>query len=351
MIRGAVLLFGVQEIAMNHRVFVSSCAALAVVVAGCGLKEQFPERAIFVANGMSSSVSVIDPVDGRVVGEIALDEGFHPHHMAISPDGTKLVIAAPNADLSQGHGDHAHDGAASKVYVIDSSNGDQKGVLDVAATVHNAAFLDDFSTMALGMMEHGMIAGYGVDKLDEQWTTEVGADPLEVTLVSGNRIVVANAGDGTLSILDGATHSVTDTTEVGQVPTAVWSTPSGLFVSLEGDKKVAILSSGNLGEVTGSYDVGGVPGQVASGKSGGDVWIAVEDRGVVEVRDPSNGEVTHTVEVGGKPHGVLVDQSAGLVYVTDEVGGRVVRIDAATYEVKDEIAVGESPNGIVLNGL
>lgn len=196
-----------------------------------------------------------------------------------------------------------------------------------------------------------MLAGYGAQELDEQWTLAVGKEPLEVTNVSGNRLVVANSGDGTLTIVDAATHTATDTAmDVGAKPIALWATPAGLFVSLEGDEKVAILSSGNLADVTGTYDVGGVPGQVASAKSGGDVWIAVEDRGVLEVRDPSNGKVTQTVEVGGRPHGVIIDQSAGLVYVTDEDGGRVVRIDAATYTVKDEIAVGKTPNGIVQNG-
>lgn len=333
---------------MDRSSLVFTGAALALAAAGCGLNEKFPERAIFVANGGDGTISVIDPADGRVVGEIEVDAGFHPHHLAISPDGTKVSVAAPNVDLSKGHGgDHA--GAASKVYLFDASSGSKSASADVAATVHNVAFLDDFSSVALAMMEHGMIAGYGASKLDEQWTLNVGKDPLEVTPVTGGRLLVANSGDGTISIVDGATHAVLDTAAVGDMPIAVWNTPTGLFVSLEGDKKVAILSSGNLKDVTGTYDTAGVPGQVIATKSGGDVWIAVESRGVVEVRAASNGAVTQTIDVGGKPHGLLFDPKANLVYVTDEAASRVIRIDATKYTITDEITVGAAPNGIVQN--
>ena len=101
------------------------------------------------------------------------------------------------------------------MYVVDSTNGDYS-VLDVDATVHNAAFLD-FSTFALAMMEHSMISAYDAAKRTEQWNTPVGADPLEVTLASGGRILVANSGDGTLSIVDAGTHSVVGSADVGEM--------------------------------------------------------------------------------------------------------------------------------------
>lgn len=326
---------------------ISGCIAIGLTATACGLTEKFPERAIFVANGNSGSISVIDPADARIVGEITVEKGFHPHHLAISPDGTKLSAAAPSMDLSMGHAG-AHGSGSSKVYLFDASSGGTSASIDVDATVHNVAFLDDFQTVAFSMMEHGMISARDVGKLDEQWIATTGADPLEVTLVSG-RLIVANSGDGTISIVDPSTQSTLDSAAVGDTPIALWNTPSGLFLSLEGDKKVAILSPSNLKDITGTWDTGGVPGVVASAESGGDVWIAVEDRGVVEVRDPSNGKVTQTIDVGGKPHGLLIDATDDLVYVTDEAGSRVIRIDAKTYAVKDEIEVGDAPNGIVQN--
>lgn len=335
---------------MQRIACVSACVVMGLAAVGCGLTEKFPARAIFVANGGSDTIQVIDPEDGRVVGEIALDPGFHPHHLSISPDGTKLAVAAPSADLSAGHGGDHSNAKPSKVYLFDTESGAEKASIDVEATVHNVAFLDDFETVAFAMMEHGMISARDAGKLDEQWTATTGAMPLEVTAVNG-RLLVANSGDGTLSIIDQSSHAGLDTADVGDTPVAVWNTPSGLFVSLEGDKKVAILSSTNLKDVTGTWDVGGVPGVVASAKSGGDVWIAVEDRGVVEVRDPATGDVTQTVDVGGKPHGLWIDAKAGLVYVTDEGGSRVIRVDATKYTVKDEIEVGDAPNGIVQGSL
>ena len=336
---------------MLRNSLVFACAALTLTAAGCGLTEVFPSRAVFVANGGSSSISVIDPATGKIVGEIAVAEGFHPHHLAISPDGSKLAVAAPSMDLGMGHTGAHGSGATSKIYVFDASSGAEIASADVDATVHNVAFLDDFQTVVYAMMEHGMIVGASASSLKEEWSANVGMDPLEVTPIGGGRALVANSGDGTVSIVDTALHTQLDTAAVGAGPIAVWSTAGGLFVSLETDKKVAILSSGNLKDVTGTYDPGGVPGQVTSTSKGDAVWIAVEDRGVVEARDPSNGKVTWTADLGGKPHGLVIDDDAKIGYVTDEAGSRVVRVKVSDGSLVDVIKVGSAPNGIVQNSL
>ncbi|MFO0591207.1 MAG: hypothetical protein U0441_26915 [Polyangiaceae bacterium] len=327
-----------------------SCAALVLAASGCGLTEKFPDRAVFVANGGSSSISVIDPATGKVTDEIPIAAGFHPHHLALSPDGTRLAVAAPSMDLSMGHSGAHGSGATSKIYVFDSSSGTQIAEADVDATVHNVAFLD-FQTVAYAMMEHGMIVGASASDLKEKWTASVGMDPLEVTRISDDRALVANSGDDTVSIVDTALHTQLDAADVGGGPIAVWNTPAGLFISLETDKKVAVLSSGNLKDVTSTYDVGGVPGQVTSNAKGDAVWIAVEDRGVVEMRDPSNGKVVWTSDLGGKPHGLVIDDDAGLGYVTDEGASRVVRAKTSDGSLVDVIEVGDAPNGIVQRGL
>lgn len=92
--------------------------------------------AVYVVNGEDSSISVVEPSDGKVLGTIALQNVAYPHHIYLSPDRSKLAVAVPGHDLSGGHsataqggGEHGgHSGTATQagggaVLVLDASTG------------------------------------------------------------------------------------------------------------------------------------------------------------------------------------------------------------------------------------
>jgi hypothetical protein len=62
--------------------------------------------------------------------------------------------------------------------------------------------------------------------------------------------------------------------------------------------------------------------------SGGSVWIAVRDRGVVIRVDPRTLRVLHTTKVGKNP--AYLAAAGGLIWVANQTDGTVTRIDART---------------------
>ena len=60
--------------------------------------------AIFVVNGGDSSISVVNAATNEVVSTVKLKHVSYPHHLYLSMDGTRAVLAVPGMDLSKGHG-------------------------------------------------------------------------------------------------------------------------------------------------------------------------------------------------------------------------------------------------------
>ena len=114
--------------------------------------------------------------------------------------------------------------------------------------------------------------------------------------------------DGTVSVIDTSTNTVTATVSVG-------SNPIGVAVSLDGTN----------------------------------VYVTNYDSNTVSVIDTDTNIVTVTVKVGSRPGGVAVSPNGTNVYVTNEYGNNISVIDATTNTVKATVPVGNSPWGVAVN--
>ena len=338
---------------------VAALMTFLIVVGGCGEDDTtrrtslgvIPNPALLVANGGAGIVQVIDLVAGTVVATAPVDEEFYPHHLSASHDGAYVLMTATDTDLSGGHGGgHGGHGesAASRVYRIDTATGEFIKVLSLDATVHNAVFLGESDDFALCQNEHGMLHVYDGDTHEQIWSAAVGSMPLEATPThDGSLVVVANSGDATVSVVDVAARAVSRTIPVGQTPVAAWLSADGSFhVSNEEGGTLSMLNGG-LSEVSATIDVMGVPGQAFETPDGSELWVAIEDRGVVGIYDATTHVLHHEIPVGAKPHGIAFNTSGSVAYVTNETSGKVHVIDVATRQVLRDFTVGGKPNGVV----
>ena len=330
-----------------------------VALGGCGKDDDPPNRislgslpnpALVVANGDAGTVQVIDPVAGTVVASGQVEEGFYPHHLSVSHDGAYILMTATSTDLSGGHGG-GHGGGgqpSSRVYRIDTATGEVGKVLSLDATVHNAAYLGESGNFVLSQSEHDMVHVYDGNTFLQIWSAAVGSAPLEATPThEGNLVVVANAEDATVTIVDIASRAALRTVPVGQTPVAAWLSADGSFhVSNEDGGTLSMLNVG-LSGVSATIDVMGVPGQAYETPDGSELWVAVENRGVVGIYDATTHELHHEISVGLKPHGIAFNGSGTRAYVTNETGGEVHVINVATRLVLNDITVGGKPNGVV----
>jgi YVTN family beta-propeller protein len=289
-----------------------------------------------------------------VVETVPVETGLHPHHLGLSPDGSSVLVTATSADLSLGHGgEHGagHGAAASTtVYLLDAAEGTLRNVIAVDATAHNAAFTPDGSMIVLAMMEHGMVAGYDATAFTEVFSVTGFNMPLEVTPTANGDLLVAESGAGTIATVDLATRMVRNRFDVGAVPVAAWASGGDdYFVSVEEDMRVRhlIATSDELELDAHELDPEGMPGQAILNPDATELWVAVEDRGVVVVFDASTHEKLAEIEAGSSPHGIAFDPNGERAFVTDQGGSEVLVIDAEARTMSSIIRVGAKPNGIV----
>ncbi len=313
-----------------------------------------PNPAILIANGGSSSLMVVDPSTMTVASSLTVRDGLHPHHVGLAPDGSRVLITATSADLSAGHGGGAHGAgheaaASTAVYELDVGSRVLREVITIDATAHNAAFTQDGAFIALSMSEHGMLAVHDATTFEEAFTASGFNMPLEVTPTPAGKLLIAESGAARVSLFDLDTREVESQFDVGAVPVAAWASGgSSYFVSVEEAKQVRHLieSDDKLAMDAHTIDPGGMPGQAIVTPDGSELWVAVEDTGVIAIFDVNTHDKLGEIAAGEKPHGIAFEPNGDRAFVTDEDAGKLLVIDVASRDVISEVTLGGKPNGI-----
>ena len=304
-------------------------------------------NALFVALGSNGGVAVIDVDAWRVAGTLHNSTTYLPHHLSLSPDRMRVAVGAPAADLSGGHGDGGHGAGGGAIYVLNSRTGDVVAQSLPGGTAHNLAFLPSGNAVAFALLEHNMLHLASPTDLSLTGFVTVGGSPLEATPApAGDKLLVANSADGTISVVDAASKAVEKTLTVGANPIGAWIGADGrAYVTSESDKKLSVIDLVTF-TVVETVTLAGTPGQALS-TSGGDVWIALEDTGKVAVLGGSPLAPVGEITAGTRPHGLALSPSGASMYLTDENAGQVIELDVATRSIKRMLSVGGAPNGIV----
>lgn len=159
---------------------------------------------------------------------------------------------------------------------------------------------------------------------------------------------MANSGDDTISVVDLTMREVIATLPVDDLPVAAWpATDGNLYVSCEGGGTLAAITAEAPTEVADTLDVGGMPGQAFVTPDGAELWVAIEDRGVVAAYNADDLTLIQEMPAGTKPHGLAFEPSGQRAFVTDEEADVVRVFDVARRTQIAEIPVGAAPNGIV----
>ena len=155
---------------------------------------------------------------------------------------------------------------------------------------------------------------------------------------------VANSGDGTVSRINAAAGTVVQTIQVGNVPDAIASGPSGIWVADQGDATVDRIDPATGNVTMRGIQVGGFPDGIAVGPDA--VWVANGEDGTVTRIDPATGQPSGPVPVGSGPKGIAI--TPGAVWVANSLDLTVQRLDPATGRVTATIGVGDGPGAIAV---
>jgi YVTN family beta-propeller protein len=180
------------------------------------------------------------------------------------------------------------------------------------------------------------------------------ATPAPVASSPRGRIVTANQGADSLSVIDVATDTVIATVKTGSQPHHVVPSLDGktLWVTLYKENRLQVFDATTLQEVA-SIDVGAPSDDLTFSPDGSRLYASLGTTDAVAVVDAATRQLVTKVGVGRTPHGVKVRPDGKELFVTNTAENTVsvITLDgdpkmAITFKVgADPFEVTFSPDG------
>ena len=271
-------------------------------------------RRVYVSSDGASTVSIIDTATDRVVGSVEV--GPNPHGLAMSADGRKVLVSA---------------WGANEALVLDTAT-DRIVTRVPVARAHNGAFAPDGKTAYVGSQQQGATA---LVILDLTRGAEHARVPLDRTpraldvSPDGRWLFFTVAGDDAVQVLETATNRLVERIPVGASPHHAPFTTDGrhALVPSQGTGEVAVVDVTSR-RVSGVIRVGKTPHWVTSSADGRLAYVANEGSGDVSVIDLETRSVLATIAVGESPRKIAARPGAPRAAAPAQ---RVVRVEAADY--------------------
>ncbi|HYF03435.1 MAG TPA: YncE family protein [Patescibacteria group bacterium] len=303
--------------------------------------------ALFVVNGGSNSLSVINTETDNIAGTIALKNAKFPHHISLSADKQWLALAVPGADLSGGHSHTGHTHVAGMFMIIKAQTGEMKSFKTLPEMNHNAVFSPKGDGIwTTQMIEDGTVKIFNANSLDEMSTISVGSAPAEVTFShNGKYAFVANSGSNSVSVIDPALKTVVKTISVGSGPVGAWAgSDNVMYVDNETGKSITAIDASTL-EVTRTYQLGFTPAMAMN--VGQELWVTDTQNGKVVIFKTDSDEKIREIATGAGAHAIAFNANKTKAYITNQSANTVSVIDVEAKNVLKTISVGSKPNGAV----
>lgn len=302
--------------------------------------------ALFVVNGGDSTVSVINTETNEVAATIRLKNASFPHHLYLSADRSKMLLAVPGMDLSMGHTGGMH-GMMGAVMLLDAASGRTIKARMLDMMNHNAIFSPGGAEVWTSqMMQPGEALVLDAATLATRETIAVGDQPAEVTFsADGAYAFVANGGSNSVTVIDAQSKSVVKTIPVGEDPVGAWQGSNGIaYVDNEMGETLTAIDTRSL-EVTHTYDLGFMPGMAALGPDDR-VWVSDAENGKVVFYATDADMKLGEISTGAGAHAIAFNGDGTTAYVSNQMAGTVSVIDVASSAILTTITVGSKPNGI-----
>ena len=259
-------------------------------------------QTVYVVNGISNSVSVIDATTYTVTATIPV--GLAPFGVVIVPETRTGYVT--NFD-------------AESVSVIDTANNTVTATILVGFSPHAVAIEPHSRNLYVANQDSDSVSVIDTAKNTVAATIPVGDAPSGVAIETANRFAyVTNANSNSVSVINTATNAVTATIPVGEAPYGVSIHPSAktAYVANADSDSVSVIDTVS-DTVTATIPVGDLPGGVAIDPDERTAYVTNGNANSISVIDTASNKVIDTIPVGEFPCLVAVDPDARTVYVTN----------------------------------
>lgn len=169
-----------------------------------------------------------------------------------------------------------------------------------------------------------LLAACGGQLEDPRFPT--GSSPL-VTSSDFALIYAVDTDGGTVAAIDGSNNEVSQV-QVGSEPTRITRAGDRLFVTLRGERNVAVLEETEAGlELISKIPVGAEPFGIVASEDGNVVFVAASLEGEVHEIDTADLQITRSWTVRDEPRWLALHPSGHSLYAGSVRGGVYTRID------------------------
>lgn len=134
-------------------------------------------------------------------------------------------------------------------------------------------------------------------------------------------LYVANTDEGSLSVVN-PTTGATSLVQVGKEPTRIARAAGRVYVTLRGERGIAVLAEQGGGLVmVGRIDTGAEPVGIVAREDGSKVYVALSQEDRVDEIDTASGTVSRSFAVDGHPSWLALHPSGDTLYVASAMGG------------------------------
>lgn len=330
-------------------VFLSACKADENI----DVRDNFQKA--YISNGLSNTISVLDLEEEIPKFTIQLDEyGRFPHHIGLSPDKSKLVLANPEFDFTLGH-NALHNATDKKggVLVLDAKTGDKLLSLSLPFVNYNALFSPDGKEIWTATSSHSgdlFVFDAVTGKLKNQ--IPLGLSPSELVFTADGRwAFIALSESSFVYVVEVATKKITASIKVDLFPSNTWLGNDGkIYVENKSSKSINIINPLTM-TVEDYLDLPFTPGKIGMNLKNNELWIcnSGEDKVYYCRKENNRWKIIDFVQTGADAHSLCFSKDEKWLYVVNQGGNSVSIIDVASHKKMKDIFVGKQPNGIVLD--
>lgn len=304
---------------------------------------------VYAAEQFSNTVSVTDPIDGKLLGVIRLGDpqpaNFSPlykgqllvHGLGFSPDGKTLAVVSIGSN---------------SVTFIDTATNSVKHTTYVGRSPHEAFFTPDGREVWVTVRGENHISVLDPVSYQEKSRLETPGGPgMTIFSPDGKYGYVCSSFNPELVIFDVPSHQIVSrVAQPSSFCPDIAATPDGkqVWYTLKDVGKVVVINAKPPFTTLKTIDIGPITNHVnfAHTSSGSFAYVTVGGLNEVQVFRTDNFEKVATIPVGRLPHGIWPSGDGRRVFVGLENDDELAIIDTATNKVIGTVPTGQAPQAI-----
>ena len=345
-----LLLTGALPIALS---FVAGPVALAGQAPSAAASPDIPithRDRVYAAEQFSNTVSVIDPVDNKLLGVIRLGDPLPAdlsplytgqllvHGMGFSPDHRTIAVVAIGSNA---------------VNFIDTATNSVKHVTYVGRSPHEAFFTPDGSEVWVTVRGENYVSVLdGTTYVEKTRITVPNGPGMTIFSPDGKYGYVCSSFTPETVVVDVAAHTI-----VGRVPQAspfcpnIAATPDGMQVwfTLKDTGETQVFDARPPFTLLKTIDTGPITNHVnfAHNVNGTFAYVTIGGLNEIKVFRTSDFAQVATIPVGKLPHGVWPSGDGTRMYVGLENADQMTAINTLTNTVIATVPIGQGAQAVV----